>query len=99
MLISLEMRWPHRTVASFRPEDLQFARTHVRCRYAFVDAKLRTVAEQTGATLLDPLPDVCGNGEGCSPFFGAGEPKFADGMHLRPIFVREHLRFLDILLK
>jgi hypothetical protein len=38
------------------------------------DAKLRTVGEYTGATLLDPLPDVCGSGDGCSPFFGAGQP-------------------------
>lgn len=62
------------------------------------DAKLRTVGEHTGATLLDPLPDVCGIAEGCSPFFGAGQPKFSDSVHLRPDFVREHLRFLDPLL-
>jgi hypothetical protein len=67
--------------------------------HAAVDAKLRTVSEHTGATLLDPLPDICGSGDGCLPFFGAGEPKFSDGMHLRPVFVRDHLRFLDPLLK
>jgi peptidoglycan/LPS O-acetylase OafA/YrhL len=71
----------------------------LRAINSFVDAQLRIVAEQTGATLLDSFLDVCGNGEGCSPFFGAGEPKFADGMHLRPIFVRQHVRFLDVLLK
>ena len=67
--------------------------------HATADAKLRTVAEHTGATLLDPFPDICGSGDGCLPFFGAGEPKFSDKMHLRPIFVREQLRFLDPLLK
>ena len=66
---------------------------------ATVDAKLLTVGEHTGATLLDPLPDICGSGEGCLPFFGAGEPKFSDNVHLRPVFAREHLRFLDRLLK
>jgi len=66
---------------------------------ATVDAELRTVGEHTGATLLDPLPDICGSGDGCLPFFGAGEPKFSDNVHLRPGFVREHLRFLDPLLK
>jgi peptidoglycan/LPS O-acetylase OafA/YrhL len=66
---------------------------------ATVDAKLRTVGEHTGATLLDPLPDICGSGDGCLPFFGAGEPKFSDNVHLRPVFVREHLHFLDPLLK
>ena len=66
---------------------------------AIVNAKLRTVGEQTGATLLDPIPDICSSGDSCLPFFGAGEPKFSDNVHLRPVFVREHLRFLDPLLK
>ncbi|MEH2519016.1 peptidoglycan/LPS O-acetylase OafA/YrhL [Bradyrhizobium sp. AZCC 1610] len=71
----------------------------LRSAHGAADAKLRTVSEHTGAVLLDPLPDICGGGEGCSPFFGVGEPKFSDRVHLRPIFVREHLRFLDPLLK
>jgi hypothetical protein len=70
----------------------------LRAIQTVADAKLRTIAEHTGAKLLDPFPDVCGSGEGCSPFFGAGEPKFTDGQHLRPVFVREHLHFLDFLL-
>lgn len=71
----------------------------LRAVHATSDAKLRMLGERTGATLLDPLPDICGDGEGCLPFFGAGEPKFSDNVHLRPVFVREHLNFLDPLLK
>ena len=67
--------------------------------YATVNGKLRAIGERTGATLLDPVPDICGSGEDCSPFFGAGEPKFSDDAHLRPVFVRQYLRFLDPLLK
>jgi hypothetical protein len=67
--------------------------------HAGVYARLRTVSEHTGATLLDPLPDICGRGDSCLPFFEAGEPKFSDNVHLRPVFVREHVRFLDPLLK
>lgn len=70
----------------------------LRAVYAQHDAALRAVAERTGAKLLDVFPDVCGNGEMCSPFFGARQPKFTDGIHLRPLFVREHLHFLDFLL-
>ena len=66
---------------------------------ATVNAKLSAVGEHTGATLLDPVPDICGSGVGCSLIFGAGEPKFSDNVHLSPVFVREHLRFLDPLLK
>jgi hypothetical protein len=71
----------------------------LRAVLAVADAKLRVIAEHTGATLLDPLPDICGSGDSCSPFFGAGEPKFSDRTHLRPIFVQHNLRFLDPLLK
>ncbi|MET4426573.1 acyltransferase family protein [Bradyrhizobium sp. RT3a] len=67
--------------------------------YATANEKLRAIGERTGATLLDPFTDICGSGESCSPFFGVGEPKFSDGLHLRPIFVRQHLRFLDPLLR
>ena len=67
--------------------------------HATADARLRIVGEHTGATLLDPFPDICGSGDGCSAFFGAGDPKFSDNVHLRPIFARERVRFLDPLLK
>jgi hypothetical protein len=66
---------------------------------AAVDARLRTVAVRTGATILDPTPDICGSGDDCSPFFAGGEPKCGDDVHLRALFVREHLRFFDHLLK
>lgn len=71
----------------------------LRAANAAVDARLRSIGERTGAAILDPLPDICGGNDGCLPFFGAGEPKFSDGTHLRPTFVREHVHFLDPLLK
>jgi peptidoglycan/LPS O-acetylase OafA/YrhL len=72
---------------------------YLRASTASADGKLRTVSERTGASLLDPFPDICGSGDSCSPFFEEGEPKFSDGMHLRPIFVRDRIKFLDFLLK
>ena len=71
----------------------------LRAGYGKNDPRLRSVAENTGAILLDAFPDVCGSGEGCSPFFGVAEPKYVDGLHLRPTFVREQVHFLDFLLK
>lgn len=71
----------------------------LRAAYADIDKRLRTIAENTGATLLDVFPDVCGSGTGCSPFFANGEPKYSDGVHLRPSFVRLHIRVFDFLLK
>jgi len=71
----------------------------LRAVLAASDTKLRTVSEHTGATVVDPFPDICGGGENCSPFFGMGEPKYSDFTHLRPIFVRDRIKFLDFLLK
>jgi peptidoglycan/LPS O-acetylase OafA/YrhL len=71
----------------------------LRAVYAKTDPRLRGIAENTGAILLDAFPDVCGGGDGCSPFFDTGEPKYVDGLHLRPAFVRAHVHFLDFLLR
>jgi hypothetical protein len=91
-----------RTPTSFRiaPDvEKDVPMTELRAIYAAADNKLRSVAQHTGAQLLDAFPDICGDGDGCSPFFAAAEPKYADGVHLRPAFVREHIRFFDFLLK
>ena len=71
----------------------------LRGAYSDVDARLQAIAERTGATLLDVFPDVCGSGSGCCPFFANGEPKYSDGVHLRPSFVRTHIRVFDFLLR
>ena len=71
----------------------------LRSDYVTIDDRLRGIAQRTDAKLLDPFPDVCGNGDGCSPFFADGDPKYSDGVHLRPSFVSQHIHFLDFLLK
>ncbi|SHN82325.1 acyltransferase family protein [Bradyrhizobium erythrophlei] len=71
----------------------------LRAGYADIDNDLRRIAERTGATTLDAFPDICGNSDGCSPFYAAAEPKYSDGMHLRPSFVQRHVHFLDFLLE
>ncbi len=56
---------------------------------------LRQVARRAGAVTLDPVPDICGTGANCKLFYGDGEPVFADEKHLRPGFVRGHIRMFD----
>lgn len=70
----------------------------IRQHSAKSDKALRQVAEHTGAILEDPTSDLCESDSLCSPFFGEGEPKFSDNMHLRPIFARQAVHFLDPLL-
>jgi peptidoglycan/LPS O-acetylase OafA/YrhL len=57
--------------------------------------RLREIATRTGASLLDPMPDICGQGPMCSAFYANGEPKFVDALHLRPEFVAHQIGFLD----
>jgi hypothetical protein len=65
---------------------------------AEIDARLSQIAGLTGAATIDPFPDVCGEMPRCAPFFGPGEPKFADDKHLRPVFVRDAITTFDAIL-
>jgi hypothetical protein len=82
-----------------RDADKGVPTAELRSPYASTDAQLREIAQRTGATPLDVVPDICSEGDSCLPLFDGGEPKFSDGMHLRPIFVRRHLHFLDFLMR
>jgi len=72
--------------------------TTLRSATSDITARLTAIATRTGARTLDPLPDICGDGLGCSPFFDDGVPKYSDAMHLRPDFVAKNITFLDYLL-
>jgi peptidoglycan/LPS O-acetylase OafA/YrhL len=72
--------------------------TDLRAVGADADRRLVAIAARTGAGILDPLPDICGAGPTCSAFFGQGEPKFADGKHLRPGFAAQAITVFDPLL-
>jgi peptidoglycan/LPS O-acetylase OafA/YrhL len=78
--------------------DKDVPTAELRDVYRVIDDRLSTIAQHTRATLLDAFPDICGNTSGCSPFFAGVEPKYSDGVHLRPSFVRAHVHFLDFLL-
>ncbi len=65
---------------------------------AAVNERIRAIAEATGAAILDPLSDVCGHASRCPVLDDGGKPKFADGLHLRPGFVRGHITMFDPIL-
>ena len=65
---------------------------------AETNQRLIAIAEKTGAMTMNPLSDICGIGVTCTSFFADGEPKFADSMHLRPIFVKDNITFFDDIL-
>lgn len=56
--------------------------------------KLIEIAERTGAIVIDPMTSLC-EATTCSAVTPTGEPMYWDVSHLRPSYVREHVRFLD----
>ncbi len=65
---------------------------------AMTNHRLAEIADATGAKILNPLQNVCGDGPSCSAFFDHGKPKFADGLHLQPEFVAHHIKIFDKIL-
>jgi peptidoglycan/LPS O-acetylase OafA/YrhL len=80
-----------------RNSDVSIPVRDLRAINATNDQGLRSIASRTGASVLDPFPDICDEVDTCSPFFENGEPKFVDGAHLRPSFVRKNIHFFDFL--
>jgi peptidoglycan/LPS O-acetylase OafA/YrhL len=58
-----------------------------------VIAELAGISARTGAALIDPAADLCGNGF-CAAFFGK-DPIYQDIGHIRPYFVRGHITVFD----
>ncbi|MDK9723936.1 MAG: acyltransferase [Sterolibacteriaceae bacterium MAG5] len=57
---------------------------------------LNRVAAESGAKLLDPLPDVC-DADVCPNLAPDGRPVSKDAGHLRPFYVAERIRMFDAL--
>lgn len=55
---------------------------------------LQRVAAESGAKLLDPLPDVCDT-DVCPNLAPDGRPVSKDAGHLRPFYVTERIRMFD----
>lgn len=64
----------------------------------FVDARLRELAVRSGATLIDPLPTLCPDGQ-CIRTTEDGTPVYKDSDHLRADYARERATYLDAVLK
>jgi hypothetical protein len=65
-----------------------------RHKGAFVEGKLRKIAKNTGATIIDPSLWLC-DGEICETKAAGAVPIYCDESHLRASFVRENVYYLD----
>jgi hypothetical protein len=59
---------------------------------------LSSIANAAGAIVLDPVRIVCRE-RYCPTLADDGMPVYTDNNHLRPAYVREHMTFLDAILK
>jgi peptidoglycan/LPS O-acetylase OafA/YrhL len=66
----------------------------VVARYGDIAVALRDVANQTGATIIDPMEFLC-SAERCASVEQNGQPIYRDISHLRPSFTRYRIEYLD----
>lgn len=59
---------------------------------------LINVAKNTGAIIIDPEDTLCSK-ETCKTYLGDDFPIYKDVGHLRPSYVKNHVKFLDFLFK
>jgi hypothetical protein len=62
-----------------------------------ITSRLRDVSRETGAIVIDPLQSLCGAGS-CPYSSASGEWMYRDLWHLRPSYVRDHVKYLDALI-
>jgi peptidoglycan/LPS O-acetylase OafA/YrhL len=91
---------PHQLIrrAFFPPKSIVDARSprtsEIMRAIGPINSKLREVAQETGAKVIDPVPSLC-TSTMCPVISPAGDPIYRDWNHLRPSYVRDNVTFLD----
>jgi hypothetical protein len=78
----------------FRMHVAELSRAQMDSAVAWIDARLRALAQRAGAAVIDPLEFLCDHAR-CATLDADGDPMYRDEMHLRPAYVREHVSYLD----
>lgn len=66
----------------------------LEARYGDIKAGLQRAAAKAGVQVIDPAAVLCQD-DHCPSMDPDGEPRYKDGFHLRPTYVRHHAGFLD----
>jgi peptidoglycan/LPS O-acetylase OafA/YrhL len=69
-------------------------RKQVTAQLAPITSQLVKIANSAGARVIDPVSELCGEVL-CATTDNDGLPVYRDLSHLRPSYVRDHIRFLD----
>ncbi|MCM1128416.1 MAG: hypothetical protein NC211_09140, partial [Alistipes senegalensis] len=65
-----------------------------RLNYHKIHNNLFTLGKKTGVHIIDPMDYLC-HGDVCFTLREDGEPLYLDAAHLRPLFVKENVTYLD----
>jgi peptidoglycan/LPS O-acetylase OafA/YrhL len=84
-----------RSLFHFEVRRLGVSRDHLLARHGEINRRLAEVARGAGAKVIDPLEILCDSRGWCPATDTGGTPIYKDATHLRPSFVRDHVRYLD----
>jgi peptidoglycan/LPS O-acetylase OafA/YrhL len=86
----------HRTIVppGFRVVISSPRRSDLEKSIESIRSSLITVAQATGASVIDPMQSLCDQTT-CSPVSLKGQPAYHDWFNLSPSYVRENVQFLD----
>jgi len=79
-------------------ESAGFAQSEFESLFGAVNERLRKIAVDSGAAVIDPMPAMCPGGV-CSALAADGAPIYADGVHIRSSYVRQFASFIDVTIK
>jgi peptidoglycan/LPS O-acetylase OafA/YrhL len=77
--------------------DMRFDVARFHARFDDLHSRLRKVADQGGAVVIDPLAHLCPTGE-CTLFDKAGNPNYLDDSHLTRAYAAEAASYIDVTL-
>ncbi|MGE5548252.1 MAG: acyltransferase family protein [Solirubrobacterales bacterium] len=88
-----------RSFMSFAIKEQGIPLASLRAKYGEVSERIAAIAHAAGATVIDPLPLLCTPAGNCPASTADGDPIYKDEAHLRPLFVRNKVEYLDAALR
>jgi hypothetical protein len=89
---------PHQCItrgfAGLTPGEPEFLEKEFLAEYGGVLGEIRSIAKANGVRIIEPRDELCRDGK-CLVVDSEGVPIRYDGGHLRPGYVREHVKYLD----
>jgi peptidoglycan/LPS O-acetylase OafA/YrhL len=67
-------------------------------KYLAIKTGLIRIANENGIETIDPTKYLCKN-DICPSLSGGSDPRYKDGFHLRPSFVKNDVNFIDVVMK